>query len=231
MDTNDMQRQARNVVRKGAILAVDHAASRCRVTVGATDDDGLQTDWIPWLVPAAGTTREWLPPTEGEQVVLLAPMGDLAQAVVLRGLYSDAAPAPDRAATTHTRVYADGARLRYDHDAHALTAELPAGGTVRIVSPGSITIDTQHATIQAQMVTLDADETICTGALQVKGALTFESGMTGKHAEGGSHAVLMIHGSAALTGDVVADGVSLIEHAHEAHGEFARTSAPIGGNV
>ena len=138
MDANEIQRQARNAVRKGTILAVDHAAALCRVSVGDADSDGsgLQTNWIPWVAGTAGGTREWLPPTPGEQVVLLCPMGDPAQGVALRGVYSNAAPAPASAPDTHARVYPDGASITYDHAAHALTAELPAGATVRIVAPG-----------------------------------------------------------------------------------------------
>ncbi|MCA8036743.1 phage baseplate assembly protein V [Burkholderia arboris] len=227
MDANEIQRQARNAVRKGSILDVDYGTGLCRVAVGESDDDGLQTNWIPWLTPAAGSTREWLPPTKGEQVVLLGPMGDFAQAVALRGIYSDAAPAPDNSPNTHTRVYADGARVSYDHAAHALTAELPAGATVRIVAPVSVTIETQDAFVKAQAVTLDAEQTTCTGALLVKGAFAFESGMTGKGGEGGS--VMKIDGRAEFTDDVVARNVSLVEHPHDAKGEFARTSKPIPG--
>ncbi|UEP52281.1 phage baseplate assembly protein V [Burkholderia ambifaria] len=225
MDANEIQRQARNAVRKGSILDVDHGAGLCRVAVGESDDDGLQTNWIPWLTPAAGGTREWLPPTKGEQVVLLGPMGDFAQAVALRGIYSDTSPAPDSSPSTHTRVYADGARVSYDHAAHALTAELPAGATVRVVAPVSVTVETDTATVKAKAVTLDAEQTTCTGALLVKGAFAFESGMTGKGGDG--NAVMTIDGRADFTGDVVAGGVSLIEHPHQAQGEFARTSKPI----
>ena len=41
----------------------------------------------------AGADREWDPPTIGEQVVLLSPSGNLAQGVVLTGLFSDLIPA------------------------------------------------------------------------------------------------------------------------------------------
>lgn len=225
MDANEIQRQARNAVRKGSILDVDYGAGLCRVAVGETDDDGLQTNWIPWLTPAAGSTREWLPPTKGEQVVLLGPMGDFAQAVALRGIYSDAAPAPDNSPNNHTRVYADGARVSYDHAAHALTAELPAGATVRVVAPGAVVVQTKDATVQAENILLDGDATV-TKSLTVKGPLTFESGMTGKGGDGG--AVMKIDGRADFTGDVHAGGVSLINHPHQAQGEFAITSKPIG---
>ncbi len=224
MDANEIQRQARNAVRKGSILDIDHGAGLCRVAVGESDDDGLQTNWIPWLTPAAGGTREWLPPTKGEQVVLLGPMGDFAQAVALRGIYSDTSPAPDNSPNTHTRLYADGARVSYDHAEHALTAELPTGATVRVIAPGAVIVQTKDATVQAENILLDGDATV-TKSLTVKGPLAFESGMTGKGGDG--NAVMTIDGRADFTGDVVAGGVSLIEHPHQAQGEFARTSKPI----
>ncbi|WP_186057795.1 phage baseplate assembly protein V [Burkholderia gladioli] len=230
MDANETHRKARNAVKKGSILDIDHANALCRVAVGESDDDGLQTNWIPWIAGSAGTTRDWLPPTRGEQVVLLCPMGDPAQAVALRGFYSDAAPAPDASPNTHTRVYPDGARVTYDHAGHSLVAELPAGATVRIVAPVSVTVETKAATIKADTATIDAANTTCTGSLTVKGPFAFESGMTGKGGtEGGSGSVMRIDGSAAFTGDVTAGQVSLQSHKHQAQGENAITSQPISG--
>lgn len=53
------------------------------------------TDWLPLIALRAGGVnggRTWHPPVVGEQRTVLAPGGDLAQAVVLLGLYSDAMP-------------------------------------------------------------------------------------------------------------------------------------------
>ncbi|KVX62879.1 phage baseplate assembly protein V [Burkholderia stagnalis] len=226
MDANEIQRQARNAVRKGSILAVDHAAALCRVAVGDPDDDAdsLQTNWIPWIACAAGTTRDWLPPTPGEQVVLLCPMGDPAQGVALRGLFSDAAPAPASSADTHTRVYPDGAVVAYDHAAHALTAELPAGATVRVVAPGSVTVQTKAATVQADTITLDAQQTTCTGAMTVKGPFAFESGMTGTG--GADGATMQIDGAATFTREVTSQGISLPHHKHREQGDGQLVSEP-----
>lgn len=226
MDSNEIQRQARNAVRKGSILEVDHATALCRVTVGDPDDDTghLDTDWLPWFSPAAGATREWLPPTFGEQVMLLCPMGDPAQGVALRGFYSEAAPAPGTSPDTHTRVYPDGATVEYDHAAHSLTATLPASATVTIIAPGSVTVQTGTATVKADEVTLDAKQTTVTGDMLVKGAFAFESGMTGK---GGDGKTIKIAGGAEFTEDVTAAGVSVSKHPHQAQGANALTSPPI----
>lgn len=231
MDANEIHRLIRNLIRKGQVADVDLTSSppTCRVAVGndaaAANDAGLLTNWIPWITVAAGTTREWLPPTTGEQVVLLCPMGDPAQGIALRGLFSDDAPAPDSSADTHVRQYPDGARLTYDHAAHALAAELPAGATVLVVAPGAVDVQTEAATVKASSVVLDAAQTTCTGALLVKGAFTFESGMTGKGGAGAG-AAMKIDGAANFSGDVTSQGISLPRHRHREQGDGELVSAP-----
>ncbi|WP_153075781.1 phage baseplate assembly protein V [Paraburkholderia bonniea] len=226
MDSNEIQRQARNAVRKGSVLAVDHARALCRVAVGnPAEGDGLETNWIPWIAAAAGETRDWNPPTAGEQVILLCPMGDPAQGVALRGIYSDAAAAPSQRATVHQIAYPDGAVVQYDHAARALECTLPAGGTAIISVPGGVvTVETQTAIVKAESVTLDSLETTCTGSLLVKGSLAFEGGMSGK---GGSGKTIRIDGAAEFTGDVSAAGVSVAKHRHMEQGDGAPTGEPI----
>ncbi|WDD95934.1 phage baseplate assembly protein V [Burkholderia sp. FERM BP-3421] len=219
-DRNESTRLMLNQIRRGSIMAVDHARALCRFQSGE-----LQTDWLSWLTPAAGTTREWLPPTVGEQAVLLSESGDPAQGVVLRGVFSDAAGAPGDSPDTHTRVYPDGARIDYNHAAHALTAELPAGATLTVIAPGSVEVRTRAATLKAETVTIDAGATTVTGSLLVQGAFEFQAGMTGKG--GGGGATMRIDGAAEFSGDVRAQGKSLPGHTHRAQGENAVTSPPL----
>ncbi|SIT76512.1 phage baseplate assembly protein V [Burkholderia sp. b14] len=232
MDANELCRLIVNLVRKGVVLDVNCASHppTCRVAVGDVTDAqraGLQTNWIPWMTLAAGTTREWLPPTKGEQVLLLCPMGDPAQGVALRGLFSDCVDTPSRDPAVHTRVYPDGAQLLYDHANHTLSATLPDGACAQIVSPGCVTVRTDAATIVANRITLDAEQTTCTGALLVQGPFTFESGMTGQGGQdSGSGATMTIDGQAHFTGDVTSQGVSLPHHTHRDQGDGQLVSAP-----
>ncbi|HEV2641111.1 MAG TPA: phage baseplate assembly protein V, partial [Candidatus Elarobacter sp.] len=96
MDANESQRQFLNGCRKGAVIAVQGAL--CRVASGE-----LETDWIQWFALCAGDTIEWLAPTIGEGVMLLCPSGDPAQAVALRGFYSEDFPAPSLSPDKHLR--------------------------------------------------------------------------------------------------------------------------------
>jgi len=206
MNTTELFRLILNLVRKGKILEVNHQGPipTCRVQSG-----DLQTNWIPWLAFAAGQTRDWNPPTVGEPVLLLCPCGDPADGVALRGLYSDDAPAPDGNPSTHTRVYPDGAVIKYDHDAHALTATLPDGGTVYLVAPGSVEIHTAVATIVASnLVKVDAPRTELTGDLQVAGAIGAGKDVT-------------------TPADVKAGTISLKAHKHMEQGD----GKPTGGAI
>ncbi|WP_321966501.1 phage baseplate assembly protein V [Burkholderia cepacia] len=231
-DFADLNRRLESMLREGTVIAVDHDARRVRVESG-----GLQTDWIRWLTPRTGSSITWDPPSIGEPGLLLCPSGEPTTALFLPGVYCDGHDAPSSSPTQHVRVYPDTARVTYDFATHALSAELPAGATVHVVAPGSVTVETNTATVKAKSVTLDADDTTVTGALLVKGPLTFESGATGKDGRGasGGGSVIEIQGSAHFTGAVTADvdvrsrNVSLVEHPHKAQGEFAPTSKPIPG--
>lgn len=233
-DFADLNRRIESLLREGTVIEVDHGARRVRIESG-----GLQTDWIRWLAQRTGDSIVWDPPSIGEPGLLFCPSGEPTTGLFLPGVYCDGHDSPSSSPTQHVRVYRDGARVEYDFAAHALTAALPAGATVHVIAPGSVTVETQTATVKAQSVTLDADDTTVTGSLLVKGPLTFESGATGKGGggAGGGGPVIEIQGSAHFTGTVTADvdvksrGVSLVEHPHQAQGEFAKTSKPIAGGA
>jgi phage baseplate assembly protein V len=125
-----------NQLRLGTIAEVDLAQARCRVQTGE-----LVTDFLPWFVVAAGNLITWSAPRAGEQVFVLSPEGDTVGGVVLRGLYSDAFPAPSASADEHLVRFPDGAVIRYDSAAHQLQAQLPGGGKAQITASGGVTID------------------------------------------------------------------------------------------
>lgn len=130
-----LPQQLNNMLRDGVVTEVDHDGRVCRVQTG-----DAHTDFIPWLTTAAGEMRVWAPPSVGEQVKLLCGDGDLANAVVLRGLYSSQYPAPSSNPDVVLSHFKDGAVISYDAATHALSAVLPAGGTVAVQADGGVTI-------------------------------------------------------------------------------------------
>lgn len=130
-----LSRMLENLIRYGVIAAVQMEPPRVQVKTGS-----LTTAWLPWLALRAGADKEWDPPTEGEQVILFSPSGQLANGVVLTGLFSDHIPANGNRAGLHRRTYADGAVIEYDSVQHHLSATLPDNGTTSLVSKGGINI-------------------------------------------------------------------------------------------
>ena len=130
-----LSRMLENLIRFGVIATVQMDPPRVQVKTGS-----LTTAWLPWLTLRAGSDREWDPPTVDEQVILFSPSGQLANGVVLTGLFSDHIPANGNRAGLHRRTYADGAVIEYDSVAHHLNATLPDSGTSSLVSKGGINI-------------------------------------------------------------------------------------------
>lgn len=132
-NTAELLRLIHNLIRLGTIHKVDHERARCRVKIG-----DIITGWLPWQEARAGTTRDWDPPTENEQVLVLSPGGDPAAGIVVTGLYQDAHPAPAAADNLWRRIMPDGAVIEYDHEQHHLQATLP--GSARIDATGAVNI-------------------------------------------------------------------------------------------
>ena len=197
-----------NMIRVGVIAQLDEANARVIVRAG-----GLTTDWLPWLTLRAGEDRTWWAPEPGEQVLVLSPYGDPAQAVVLPAIYQEAHPAPGSVKTTSRVEFKDGAFVQYDREGHHYHLDVPAGGSITLhIGSTTLLLEDGKATLTTPELLVDSPKSTFTGAVNVQGLLTYMAGMVGK---GGSGATASIQGSVAVTGgDVTAAGVSLKGHTH-----------------
>jgi phage baseplate assembly protein V len=184
MDTAHLSRLLENLIRAGTVHAVDHAQKRCRVVSG-----GLITNWLPWFSTRAGTTRDWDPPTVGEQCLIFSPSGEVAGGFVLLGTYSDAFDAPSNSADECVREYPDGAVIRYNH----------ATGALHVTGIKTALVEA------SDYIVIDCPQVTFTGKVKIEDLLTYENGMVGL---GGANTAALI------TGDVIADGISLKHHIH-----------------
>ncbi|MDR5800055.1 phage baseplate assembly protein V [Caballeronia sp. LZ001] len=240
MHANEFRRLLINLIRKGSVAEVDLSTNppSVRVSVGDPDDEhapGLTTNWLPFATLRAGKTRAWNPPSVGEQVILLCPMGDPAQGVVWGGILSGRVKPPTRSADVHATAYPDGALIQYDHAAHTLSAKLPEGATIDLVAPDAVVVKTQKAsiesddcTLKSKLITLDGD-VVVSKSMTVAGAFAFQSGMSGQGEGGSDDHAMRIDGGAHFSKDVTAAGVSVEGHLHRAQGSTAPTSKPIKG--
>lgn len=201
-DFADFSRRLESLIRYGTIAEVQMKPPRVRVQSG-----GLTSAWLPWLSLRAGATREWDPPTVGEQCVVISPSGDPSTGFAMVGLFSDANPAPSSSPDEHVRDYPDGARIAYNHATGALSAT-----------------GIKTAMVQAdEKCTIDCPENEITGNLLVKGTLTseglltYKAGMAGQGGAGGGTTIsgpINHTGNLTNSGMVSSNGVALSTHTH-----------------
>lgn len=213
-DYIDILRRLENMIRYGTILDVQAKPPRVRVQIGQ-----LQTEWRPWLSMRAGETKEWSPPTKGEQCVMLSPSGELTTGVVLVGLASAAYPAPSESLDEHVRTYPDGARVAYNHATGDLIAEgvktatLKASVKVLVDCPESEF--TGNVTIQKKLTVVG--DVMMQAKAQVMGLMTYCGGMAGVAGAGVRTVIEMAieHvGDFINKGRLSSNGVVLDEHDH-----------------
>lgn len=191
MNTAELNRRIDNLIRFGVIDQVDFTSDpvqpRVRVKTGE-----ILTRWIPIAAARANSDAEHDPVQEGEHVILLAPSGELAQAVVVGKLFSTDYPSPDLNPNNHRRTYRDGAVIEYNSKTHHLNVVLPDGGTVNAVATGGFTFTgdiTHHGNythngdlVQDGQQTVTGD-VMAGGISQIKhqhGQVTPGKGSTGK---------------------------------------------------
>jgi len=198
-DYSELLRLILNLIRFGTIADINHDTQRVRVKVGEN-----VTTWRPWITFRAGDAQTWFPPSMGEQVIVLSPEGDFANAAILPAIYSDKYKSPSTNPAHNTTRYKDGTVVQYDSNAHTLTATLSDGTSVAL-APGK--------------VTSNAEDTECTGNLLVQKNLTvngfaaLNAGMNVQAGKVGGPAAV-VQGIIQATLDVVAAGISLVKHPH-----------------
>ena len=186
---SETERILANLVRVGVVTALDAANARVKVKTG-----GLSTDWLPWLTARAGATLTWSAPRPGEQVLVISPYGDPAQAVVLPAIYQDSYPAPAASQDLERVVFPDGSVIEHNSASNTLT--VTAAGSAKVI------VNCKEATINADTsVTLNTPQTTCTGQLTVQGLLTYLGGLAGSGGSGAS-----MTGALNVTGDVATTG-------------------------
>ncbi len=127
----DTDRMIGDLLRAGLVESVDLEAGKAVVSFGEQT-----TPPIDWLM-LVGDTTVWIPPTAGQQVLVLCPEGDVEQGVILNGLPSSAF-APLFLGLKNAIRFADGGQVSYDPEAEQLAVQTP--GSVAITAQGGVTI-------------------------------------------------------------------------------------------
>lgn len=89
------QRVAR-VMLPGKVKVVDAENYRLRLVIAQSEDGAeILSPWVKWQSGSAGKVRDWSPPEEGEEMLLLSPSGVIGGGSrAMFGTFDDEHPAP-----------------------------------------------------------------------------------------------------------------------------------------
>ncbi|WP_051321681.1 phage baseplate assembly protein V [Chrysiogenes arsenatis] len=157
----ELERRLDNLIRYGTIAQADYALHRVRVQSGE-----LLTGWIPWLTRRASLDNEWWAPEVGEQVILLSPCGDPAQAVALPAIYQAAHPGSQNRPTVHRIDYGDGGFMEYDRAAGRWHVNTTGDLKFDVAGQADITVQGKATLIAKGTVDIDGGSGALKGAVQ-----------------------------------------------------------------
>jgi len=144
-DMTEAERRISNVALMGQVVALDTARAR-----------PITTGWLPFATLRAGLDRTWHPPEPGEQVLLVAPGGDLNQGVVVGSIYRADHPAPADSEDISRTLFKDGAVMEYDRAQHHWRLAVPAGGKIVLeIGPTKLELSDQGARLTGPRIDLN----------------------------------------------------------------------------
>lgn len=150
-DMTEAERRISNVALMGQVVALDTTRARVRVQAGP-----ITTGWLPFATVRAGPDRTWHPPEPGEQVLLVAPGGDLNQGVVVGSIYRADHPAPADSEDISRTLFKDGAVMEYDRAQHHWRLAVPTGGRIVLeIGPSKIEMSDAGIRLTAPRIDLN----------------------------------------------------------------------------
>lgn len=192
----ELHRLLANLLRTGRVEQVRVGTASnpaaCRVRTG-----DLLTTWLPWFAQAAGggaQTRHWRTPALGEPCLLLAPGGDLAQAVAMPGIYSSDMPQGAFDEDVERHDFSSSDFWQHSRSAGTLVVDIAQAITLNVGS-SQLHITPSGTTLTTPELTVDSQQSAFTGSVNIGGALSVMGGSGGGgtsriqgnfHVEGGS---------------------------------------------
>lgn len=162
-DIAALKRMVAGNLRFGTVKSVD--TDKKHVQLMLLNDQGQEflSPWRPWG-EIAGEEKSWRPPTEGQQMMLVAPRGDMRQAVALPLTYSDDNEAPSSDADARILAAFGGGKLLFDGggdrvELSANRVDLGGGGGKRVARLGD-RIEITSGSSQGLWPIVEASETV-----------------------------------------------------------------------
>lgn len=132
----EVERRLHNSGQQGTVSQVDAAKGLMRLKIGESEGKDVLSPWVPYA-QVAGALKVHSPPSVGQQMLLVAPSGDLDQAVGMPMTWSDNNQSPSQDGAAHVATLGN---MRVEFRSGEIKVTIPklvieaGGGTVTLES-------------------------------------------------------------------------------------------------
>lgn len=130
---DELSRRIAGILRVGVVAEIDYEHTRLRVQSG-----DILTGWLPWPGHLGRNRVDWMPLKRGQQVLMAAPSGDPALAVIVALLHVGNDPPPSTDETQDIVRFRSGSMVVHDAETGDLT--LTGARHITIKAAGDVTI-------------------------------------------------------------------------------------------
>lgn len=135
-DVTEAHRLIANMITVGTVVKADYTGSgHYRVRIG-----DLITGWLQYAQDRSKGDVSDCALEIGEQVIVLAPSGELTQGFITGTLHTKDAPELADRGNVRRVVFSDGTVMQYDRDKHHFELNI-ADGSLTITAPEGVTIN------------------------------------------------------------------------------------------
>ncbi|WP_262027577.1 hypothetical protein [Microvirga sp. Mcv34] len=197
-ELEDLKRAFANFARKGTVHEVK--GNRIKLRLGGTDDEPFLSPWIPWTAPA-GQFKHRQPPSKGQQMSMISPVGDFGQAFAVPLSFSkkDGFEAPDDSLDTDVLTVGN-VKIRTKDD----LVETTVGDTKVVQNGAAVTVSRGELSF-----TLTKDGLTVNAPTVFAEPVQFMKGFAAKGVGGRTQTIdgdVWVNGDVRSKGNVVAEG-------------------------
>lgn len=169
-NARETDRRMHSNIKLGVIESVDYENAKAKVQLANNHVTGP----LNWLEHNAYGDKSWNPPKVGEQVVILSESGNLANAVILKGIYQNNHRVTEFEDGNVEQIeFTDSTKIKYNKSNKKLSADVNDAGSIAFtVGNSNINITDGSIVLSSNGVTL----TIDSGGVHADGAILENTG-------------------------------------------------------
>lgn len=149
----ELERRHLSLLRHGTVEEVDPEKALVRLRIGGSDDKPFLSPWLPYA-QIAGAMKVHSPPSQGQQMTMIAPTGDFRQSIAMPMTWSNQNEAPSKNGDEHVLTFGDVRIEIKGSEVHVTvpTLKFTCDGSTFVLTGDGLQLETPTVSIEGDRV-------------------------------------------------------------------------------